>query len=95
MLDHLLQSPTDLFRTALARARAIADGKAAPELAPPLGAWVDKVARHAYRCTDEDVAELARAGHDEDAVYDATVGAALGAAWSRFERGLSLLGSRK
>jgi arginine/ornithine N-succinyltransferase beta subunit len=51
--------------------RAIARGDDPPELAALLG----KVRRHAYRIVDADVA-----GHDEDAVLEATLAAALGVA---------------
>jgi alkylhydroperoxidase family enzyme len=56
-----------------------------------LAAYVDTVARHAYRVTDEQVAELLAAGHSEDAVFELTVSAALGAGLARFERGLAAL----
>lgn len=61
------------------------------ELAPELRDYVDKVARHAYRVTDEDVAALKRAGYSEDAIFEVTAAAALGAAILRLERGLIVL----
>jgi arginine/ornithine N-succinyltransferase beta subunit len=51
--------------------RAIARGTDPPALASLL----DKVRRHAYRIVDADVA-----GHDEDAVLEAALAAALGVA---------------
>jgi arginine/ornithine N-succinyltransferase beta subunit len=51
--------------------RAIEQGDDPPELASLL----DKVRRHAYRIVDADVA-----GHDEDAVLEAVLAAALGVA---------------
>jgi arginine/ornithine N-succinyltransferase beta subunit len=54
--------------------RAIARGDDPPELATLL----DKVRRHAYRIVDADVA-----GHDEDAVLEAVLAAALGVALSQ------------
>jgi hypothetical protein len=51
--------------------RAIARGEDPPELASLL----DKVRRHAYRIVDAEVP-----GHDEDAVLEATLAAALGVA---------------
>jgi alkylhydroperoxidase family enzyme len=57
----------------------------------PLHGWIDKVSRHAYKCTDEDVAALIAAGYSEDQIYEATIAAAVGAGLHRFERGLSLL----
>jgi len=56
-----------------------------------LAAYVDKVARHAYKVTDDDLAALQRAGHSDDALFEVTVAAALGAALGRLERGLAAL----
>jgi len=56
-----------------------------------LAAYVDTVARHAYRVTDEQVAALLAAGYDEDAVFEVTVSTALGAGLARIERGLAAL----
>jgi alkylhydroperoxidase family enzyme len=52
---------------------------------------VDKVAQHAYKVTDEDVAALQAAGNSDDAVFEVTVAAALGAALARLERGMAAL----
>src|SRR5438876_11727702 len=56
-----------------------------------LAAYVDKVARHAYKVTDEDLGRLQQAGHSDDALFEVTVSAALGAALGRLERGLAAL----
>jgi len=56
-----------------------------------LAAYADKVARHAYQVTDEDLAALQRAGTSDDALFEVTVSAALGAALGRLERGLAAL----
>jgi hypothetical protein len=61
------------------------------ELPPDLRGYVDKVVQHAYRITDEDVEALERAGHSEDAIFEITAAAALGAAILRLERGLKVL----
>lgn len=61
------------------------------ELPADLRAYVDKVAKHAYRITDEDVEALTRAGYSEDAIFEITAAAALGAAIARLERGLIAL----
>lgn len=66
---------------------------------PPLGnkvpetlsAVVEKVARHAYRVTDEDIDAAADAGHDENELFDIIVAAALGAGLARRERGLAAI----
>jgi len=49
------------------------------------------VARHAYKLTDDDLAALQRAGSSEDAIFEITVSAALGAALGRLECGLAAL----
>lgn len=65
------------------------------ELPPELRDYVTRVARQAWRVSDEDVAALRRAGHSEDAIFEVTAAAALGAAIVRLERGLNALhGSR-
>lgn len=58
------------------------------ELPAELRPYVEKVAKHAYRVTDEDVEALKRAGYSEDAIFEVTAAAALGAAILRLERGL-------
>ena len=66
-------------------------GTGGEDIAPDLAAYVDKVARHAYKVTDEDLGTLQRAGHSDDALFEVTVSAALGAALGRLERGLAAL----
>ena len=84
------QAPGELRRAVFARAARL--GGSGPEDVPPaLAVYVDKVARHAYRVTDEDLATLQRAGHSDDALFEVTVSAALGAALGRLERGLAAL----
>ena len=61
------------------------------ELPADLRAYVDKVVKHAYRITDEDIETLKRSGHSEDAIFEITAAAALGAAIMRLERGLIVL----
>ncbi len=57
----------------------------------PLATYVDTVARHAYKVTDTDVAGLQRAGHSDDALFEITVAAALGAALHRLDQGMAAL----
>jgi len=89
-------TPGELRRAVLARAARL--GGASERLArttahvpPALASYVDKVARHAYTVTDEDLGALQRAGHSDDALFEVTVSAALGAALGRLERGLAAL----
>jgi alkylhydroperoxidase family enzyme len=76
-----------LRRAVLARAA----GTGGEDVPPAIAAYVDKVARHAYRVTDEDLASLQQAGHSDDVLFEMTVSAALGAALGRLERGLAAL----
>lgn len=66
-------------------------GAQAEEIPPPLRSYVEKVARHAYKVTDEELQSLLQAGYSEDAIFEITVSAALGAGMSRLERGLAAL----
>jgi hypothetical protein len=56
-----------------------------------LDAYLEKVAHRAASITDAEVKALLRAGHSEDAVFEATVATALDAAVERFEAGLRAL----
>jgi len=66
-------------------------GTGGEDIAPDLAAYVDKVAVHAYKVTDEDLTALQQAGNSDDVLFEVTVSAALGAALGRLERGLSAL----
>jgi alkylhydroperoxidase family enzyme len=57
---------------------------------PDLAVLVEKIRRHAYRVTDEDVNAL-RARYSEDQLFELIVAAALGAAEHRLERALAAL----
>jgi hypothetical protein len=67
--------------------RRIADRRDVP---PDLAPLVDKIERHAYVVTDEDVAVL-KATHSEDALFEIVVAAALGSALRRLHAGLRAL----
>jgi hypothetical protein len=69
-------------RLALATVREIPD-----DLKP----YADKVARHAYRVTDKDIAALRDAGYDDDAIFEITVAVALGVGLHRRDVGLAAL----
>jgi len=56
-----------------------------------VAAYVEKVALHAYRVTDADIDGLREAGYSEDAVFEITLSAALGAGLGRLERGMAAL----
>ena len=58
------------------------------ELAP----YITKVALHAYKVTDEDIEALRKNGYSEDAIFEITLSAALGAGLARLKSGLAVLG---
>jgi alkylhydroperoxidase family enzyme len=49
------------------------------EVPQALTAFVDRIAQHAYRVTDDDVAALRQAGYSEQAIFEITASAAVGA----------------
>ena len=61
------------------------------EAPPDFGAYLDKVRRHAYAITDEDVQTLKDAGHSEDEIFEHTVLAAVAAGLERLDAGLRTL----
>jgi alkylhydroperoxidase family enzyme len=79
------------------------DGKASPSerraafnnsyLAEPVGALVDKVARHAYRVTDEEIAAARESGLSEDQIFEIVVCAAIGQATRQYDTALAALGA--
>jgi hypothetical protein len=101
LVSQLLASVTGTpGRVPLATRQAILDRAAglvnaepvAPvDLPADLARHVDAVIQHAYRVTDDDVARLSSAGHSDDAIFEATVSAAVGAGTSRLARALELL----
>jgi hypothetical protein len=94
LVDTVVATPgatsSDLRRAIVARTAHL--GEQRPDRVPaPLAAYADKVALQAYRVTDGEVADLQRAGSSEDALFEVTVSAALGAALGRLDRGLAAL----
>lgn len=77
-------------------ASALGGGTAALKPAVPqdISALVDKIARRASTVTDADVQAVRRAGYSEDAVFEITAAAAVGAALGRLERGMAALKGR-
>jgi alkylhydroperoxidase family enzyme len=82
------------LRVAVERYATVLGGRPgdAPELPDDLRAYVEKVARHAYKVTDADVDGLREAGYSEDAIFELTLAAALGAAQARLSAGLDPMG---
>jgi alkylhydroperoxidase family enzyme len=74
------------------RAAAFANAGVAPEA---VRALIDKVARHAYKVTDEDVAAAKAAGLSEDAIFEIVIAAALGQATRQYEAAMAALAEVK
>jgi hypothetical protein len=90
--------PPAARRALLAQARAAtlresAEPAATEAAALPieLTSYADTVARHAYKVTDAQVEELQRDGVSEDAIFEATASAAVGAGLARLDRAMALL----
>ena len=82
------------LRQAVEARAAVAGGRkdeALDTIPPELAGFVDKVIRHAWQVTDEDIEQLKTAGYSEDAIFELTIAAALGAGVGRLERGLAAL----
>ena len=54
-----------------------------------LASVVDKIRRHAYKITDQDIAGLKAAGYGEDELFELTIATALGTAVKRLELALA------
>ena len=61
--------------------RAAAEGGPLPD---DLATFAEKVRERASTVTDEDVAALRKAGHDDDTIFEVVVSAAVGAANVRY-----------
>ena len=90
LVDAVLNAPGDtpeaLRRAVLEHARGARD-----RVPPAFTRYVEKVAHHAYRVTDEDIAALQGAGHSDDSLFEITVAASVGAALHRLDRGMAAL----
>jgi len=60
-------------------------------LAEPLSTLVDKVAKHAYKVTDADIAAARAAALSEDQIFEIVVCAAIGQATRQYDGALAAL----
>ena len=60
-------------------------------LAKPVSTLVDKVARQAYRVTDDDIAAARYSGLSEDQIFEIVICAAIGAATRQHDIALAAL----
>ena len=61
------------------------------KIPPDLVTYVDKVVLNAYKVTDHDIEQLIEAGYSEDAIFEITLCAGLGAGLARCDRALMAL----
>jgi alkylhydroperoxidase family enzyme len=69
--------------------QSIVEGGDVPEA---LRGFVERIARHAYRVTDEDFAVLREAGFSDDQLFEIAIAASLGAGLVRLHAGRRALG---
>jgi alkylhydroperoxidase family enzyme len=86
--EAILETPGDAEAGLRARVAAHAAGSEDAELPEELRPYVDKVAKNAYKVVDGDIDRLREAGYSDDAIFELTLAAALGAARSRLDAGL-------
>jgi alkylhydroperoxidase family enzyme len=83
VLDGDGEAPNDMRRAAFDDAG----------LGEPIRTLIDKVARHANRVTDEDVAAVRAAGLNEDQIFEIVVCAAIGQASRQYAEAVASLAS--
>jgi hypothetical protein len=92
LLTNTGMCPPELRRAVEAYTAKLSGGERETQPLPPeLIPYVDKVALHAYKVTDRDVQQLKEAGYSEDAIFEITLCAGVGASLSRLERGMMAL----
>jgi alkylhydroperoxidase family enzyme len=89
--EAILETPGDADTALRARVAAFAAGRETSALPDDLRPYVDKVAKNAYQVVDEDIDRLREAGYSEDAIFELTLAAALGAARARLDAGLGAM----
>lgn len=72
--------------------RAAYDNAQVPE---PARALIDKVSKHAWKVTDEDIAAAKQAGLSDDQIFELAVAAALGQATRQLDAALAALAAAK
>ncbi|MGH9401280.1 MAG: hypothetical protein ACRD2P_04140 [Terriglobia bacterium] len=60
-------------------------------LAEPLSTLIDKLTKHAYKITDEDIAAARASGLSEDKIFEIVVCAAIGQATRQYDMALAAL----
>jgi alkylhydroperoxidase family enzyme len=85
------------LRQAVEQRVARASGRRGPatpsEVPEALRGYLDKLTHHAYKITEDDIEALHRAGYSDDAIFELSIAAAVGAGAARLERGLAAVRS--
>jgi hypothetical protein len=61
------------------------------ELTEPLRTLIEKIAKHAYKVTDDDIAAVLAPGLSEDQIFELAVCAAIGEATRQYDTALAAL----
>jgi alkylhydroperoxidase family enzyme len=90
LVERVLRGPahTSVEQRAVCAGTTPAVGHGLP---PAAEAVIEKIRRHAYKVTDEDVAALRAAGLDDDQIYDLTAATAVGVAQRRLAAAMAAL----
>ncbi len=93
LLHKSAHSSTALRRATLRYAKQLMGQDTSARITPDvLAPYLQKVTRHAYRVSDEDVNYLVSEAHySEDEVFELTLCAAVGASLAQYEQGLRAL----
>jgi len=92
LLDSAGRTERELRRNVGAFVTAIMSGGDGGDSVPEnLRPYLRKLAKHAYRITDDDVAALRTEGYSEDMIFELTASAALAAGLAQMDRGLAAL----
>ena len=75
-------------KTSHAQRRAAFDNAG---LAGPLRTLLDKVAKHAYKVTDEDITAVKESGLSEDQIFELVICSAVGQAMRQYDAALAAL----
>ena len=87
---HSAATTESSLRKAIAERASVPLGEG-PDIPESLRSYIDKVAHAPYKVVDEDIEALRQAGHDDDAIFEVTLAAAVSAGLTRFKLGMAVL----
>lgn len=90
MVEAILTTPGDADLELRHAVEAFAAGRS-QTVPDDLRSYVEKVMRNAYKVVDADLVRLREAGYSDDAIFELTLAAALGAARARLDAGLAAM----